>query len=153
MPSKLYSYYRLQTEFGKVMFLHLSVSHPVHQGDGCLPLVLGGGGLPHSGLTPPSRHHLAPPHGQAPPAQCMPGYTPLTAQCMLGYTPPAQCMLGYTTPPCPVHGIWSTSGRYASHWNTFLFMFSVPVYYCVHACVASTVVLCSFPNLHAVPYQ
>ena len=25
-------------------------------------------------------------------------------------------------PPCAVHaGIWSTSGRYTSHWNTFLF--------------------------------
>ena len=49
-------------------------------------------------------------------------------------TPPAQCMLGYTLPcpvharvhpplppPCTVHaGIWSTSGRYASHWNAFL---------------------------------
>ena len=30
-------------------------------------------------------------------------------------------MLGYTHPH-PVHaGIWSTSGRYASHWNAFLF--------------------------------
>ena len=34
------------------------------------------------------------------------------------------CILGYTsrpTSPCAVHaGIWSTSGRYASHWNAFL---------------------------------
>ena len=44
------------------------------------------------------------------------------AKCMLGYThPPAQCMLGYMPPLCTVHaGIWSTSGRYASHWNAFL---------------------------------
>ena len=31
-------------------------------------------------------------------------------------TPPAQCMLGYSPP-----GIRSTSGRYASHWNAFLY--------------------------------
>ena len=44
---------------------------------------------------------------------------------MLGCTPPAQCMLGYT-PCCPVHaGIWSTSGRYASNWNAFLFWYQV----------------------------
>ena len=35
---------------------------------------------------------------------------------------PAQCMLGYTPPSCPMHaGIRSTSGRYASYWNVFLF--------------------------------
>ena len=39
----------------------------------------------------------------------------------LGRHPLAQCMLGYTHPN-PVHaGIRSTSGRYASHWNAFLF--------------------------------
>ena len=36
----------------------------------------------------------------------------------LGRYPPGQ------TPPCPVHaGIRSTSWRYASHWNAFLFFF------------------------------
>ena len=34
----------------------------------------------------------------------------------------AQCMLGFTHTPCAVHaGIRPTSGRYASHWNAFLF--------------------------------
>ena len=52
--------------------------------------------------------------------------TPLPSACW--DTPPALCMMGYT--PCPVHagihphpvhaGIRS-SGRYASHWNAFLF--------------------------------
>ena len=45
----------------------------------------------------------------------------------LGRHPPAQCMLGYT-PPRTVHaGIRSTSGRYASHWNAFLFR----IYVCI----------------------
>ena len=43
----------------------------------------------------------------------------------LGRHLPVQCMLGYT-PPSPVPGgIWSTSRRYASHWNAFL-LFSIP---------------------------
>ena len=94
-------FYRLQRSCGKVMFLHLSVI-----------LFTGGGCLPHPRVDTPLADTL--------PAQFMLGYTP-PAQCMLGYTPPAQCMLGYT-PPCPVHaGIWSTSGRYTSHWNAFFF--------------------------------
>ena len=42
-------------------------------------------------------------------------------QCMLGYTPP-----GADTPPHPPgadFSIRSTSGRYASYWNAFLFFF------------------------------
>ena len=39
--SKLF-YYRLQTKFAKVMFLHLSVSHSVHRGGGRVRGVLRG---------------------------------------------------------------------------------------------------------------
>ena len=52
LPKWHAAFYRPQTKFAKVMFLHLSVSHSVHGGGGCL--VLGGlvpgevpGGDPH----------------------------------------------------------------------------------------------------------
>ena len=68
---KIATFYRPQWSCGKVMFLHLSVSHSVHRE------------VSASG-----------PRGMPP---------------------------GQTPPPCPVHaGIWSTSGRYASYWNTYL---------------------------------
>ena len=40
-----------------------------------------------------------------------------------GQIPPTQCMLGYTPHPTPGgnYRILSTSGRYASPWNAFLF--------------------------------
>ena len=102
---------------GKVMFLHLSVSHSVHRREGCVyPCVHWGKHLP----------------GQTPPVQCMLGYTPhcpvhagihtplpsacwdthLTAQCMLGYTPP---------PPTGGH----CCGRYTFYWNAFLYKTSI----------------------------
>ena len=97
------------------------------RGGGCLPLVWGCVCLPHTPRqTPPipwadlpSRH----PPGQTPtlgrlppgrhlPAQCMLGYTPLPSACWDTHTPPpARCMLGY-----------GQRGRYASHWNVFLFL-------------------------------
>ena len=101
-------YYRPQTKFAKVMFSQVSVS-------------------PHRGVsaTSPSswedtslgRH----PPGQKPPAQCMLGYTPPCPVHAGIHPPPAQCMLGCTPSPLSSAGIRSTSGRYASHWNTFLF--------------------------------
>ena len=86
---------------GKVMFLHLSVSHSVHRG-GCLPQCM-------LGYTP----------RQKPPWTDPPGQThPLPSTC-------------WDTLPCPVHaGIhpppstcWDRHGyccgRYASYWNAF----------------------------------
>ena len=60
-----------------------------------------------------------PPWAGTPPAVTPPGQIPtLPSACW--DTPPAQCMLGYS--PRAVHpGIRSTIGRYASHWNAFLF--------------------------------
>ena len=81
--------------------------------------------------------------GRHPPAQCMLGYThPCPVHAGI-HTPPCPVHAGIHTPlpsacwdthtPCPVHagihapplctvhaGIRSTSGRYASHWNAFL---------------------------------
>ena len=101
------SYYRPQTKFAKIMFLHLSVSHSVHRGGG----VPGQVHPPGTYLPPLGRHtpwaHTLPP-GRYTPGQVHPTgrYTPRAG------TPPGQA----------VHaGIRSTSGRYASHWNAFLF--------------------------------
>ena len=44
-----YHYYRPQTKFAKVMFLHLSVSHSVHGGGGLLLGVSGPGEVPGPG--------------------------------------------------------------------------------------------------------
>ena len=61
----------------------------------------------HAGIHPLGRH----PPSQTPPT---PGQTPPTGQ-----TPP---FLGY-------YGIYSTSGRYASYWNAYLFfMHFVPLF-------------------------
>ena len=71
--------------------------------------------------TPPGRFTPRQVHLQAgtPPGR----YTP-------GRYPPGQVHppVRYNT-PCPVHaGIRSTSGRYASHWNAFLFL--ITFYFC-----------------------
>ena len=99
-------FYRPQRSSGKIMFLHLSVSHSV-QG-GCLPLVpgLGGGTDTALGRHPPGQTL---PLGRQPPEQTPPlGRHPLPSAC-------------WDTPPCTVHvGIWSTSGWYTSYWNAYL---------------------------------
>ena len=98
---------------GKVMFLHLSVSHSVHRGLSASV---------HSGIhTPMGRHppwaHTTPLGRQPPtPGQTTPGLTPprQTPPVHAGihsppwadsppvhagiHSPPAQCMLGYTAP-------------------------------------------------------
>ena len=88
------------------------------------------------GYTPPAQCML----GYTPPAQCMLGYTPppLHSACWNMVTKqavriPLECILVFfliimdsnrvfieSRHWCTVHaGIWSTSGRYASHWNAF----------------------------------
>ena len=79
-------YYRPQRSCGKVMFLHLFLSHSIHSG---------GASVRHlPGQTIPQ----ADPPGQTPQTDNPPSRADIPpAQCMLGYTPrsPAQCMLGY----------------------------------------------------------
>ena len=38
-----------------------------------------------------------------------------------GWVDPQVCLRGADPPPPEIHGIQSTSGRYASYWNAFLF--------------------------------
>ena len=77
---------------------------------GCLPLVAGGFSHTPLGRHPLGRH----PHGQTPP-----GRNPQGRHLLL----PSACW--DTHPACPVHArIRSTSGRYASHWNAFLYSYT-----------------------------
>ena len=67
-------YYRPQTKFAKVMFLHVSVSHSVHRGG--LPQCMLGYHPPRTRPPPQSRHPQSrPPQEQTPPAQCILGDT------------------------------------------------------------------------------
>ena len=67
------------------------------------------------GQTPPGRHPLGRhPPGQTPPAPC-----PVHA----GIHTPCPMHAGIH-PPSRYHGIRSTSGLYASHWNAFFSKFS-----------------------------
>ena len=91
-------YYRPQTKFTKVMFLHLSVCHSVHRG-GLQAHIQDGGGSPGPhlgwGVSRPT-----PGMGVGHQAHTWGGLP----HCMLGYTPP----YGYCC------------GQYASYWNAFL---------------------------------
>ena len=110
------NYYRPQTKLREG-----NVFTPVCQSfcspGGCLPLVGGGSATPRADT-----------HRQTPSCPVHAGI----------HTPHCPVHAGIDThsrpvhaginnpPPRQVHGIRSTSGRYASHWNAFLFMFSVP---------------------------
>ena len=106
---------------GKVMFLHLSVSHSVYGGVSTSV---------HAGIQPPEQTPPCPVHAgiHTPlPSACWDTH-PLSsacwdtppAQCMLGYTPPAQCMLGYTVPSACWDRHGYCCGQYTSYWNAFL---------------------------------
>ena len=97
--------------------------------------------------TPLGRHPLAPPwHTYTPWAdtpQHTPAHTPLLAHTPLAppwadipqhtqplgtHSPWTHTPLAHTHTPQLLHvGIRSTSGRYASHWNAFLFLFILMV--------------------------
>ena len=94
------SNYRLQTKFAEVMFLHLSV---ILFAGGCLPLVWG-----------------EPPGQTLPPGQTSTWVdTPLDRHTPWADTPMGIYPSGKT--PHEHYGIQSTSGRYVSYWNAFLF--------------------------------
>ena len=73
--------------------------------------------------TPPGRYSPLPPAG-TPPGRC----TPRAGTPPWAGTPPAP-WAGTSpqagNPPAMHAGIWSTSGRYASYWNAFLFHFFI----------------------------
>ena len=83
-------------------------SHFYHPQTKCLSFCPQGGGVCHTpGQTPPWTDTLLVRHPQA---DIPPGRHPLGSACWDTHT------------PCPVlAGIRSTSGRYASHWDAFLF--------------------------------
>ena len=92
--------YRPQRSWAKVMFLQASV-------------ILSTGGdsaSVHAGIPPPQEQ--TPPQGPAP-------LGPDTTPSPLG--PDTPLLPGTRHPPEADSGIWSTSDRYASYWNAFLY--------------------------------
>ena len=85
--------YRPQTKLAKVMFLHLSVSHSVHVGEGGL----------HPGGSASTQGVYIHPGGF-----CIQGGSESRGFYIQGRSP-----MGY-------YGMRSTSGRYAFYWNAFL---------------------------------
>ena len=80
-------FYRSQTKFAKVMFLHLSVSHSVHGG--------GESASVHAGIAdplPPERH--SPPSWEQTPKEQTSSRSKLPQEQTPPEETPAQCMLG-----------------------------------------------------------
>ena len=102
----------------KVMFLQVCVCP---RGGGCLPQCMLGCHTPPDGGTPPGPGRPPPGTRQTPPGtrQTPPGDQ---ADPPGWRTPPGtrQTPPGPGRPPAD-SSIWSTSGRYASYWNAFLF--------------------------------
>ena len=115
----------------KVIFLHLSVIHSVHRGRGGLPqYMLGYHPLSPRDYLPPQTMYppdYVPPWTTYPPDYVTPRlHTPQTIY------PPDYIPLRLHTPPDYVppweadSSIQSTSSRYASYWNAFLFKSVIP---------------------------
>ena len=126
-PDKFYIITGRNEVVAKVIFLHLSVIHSVHGGGG------GGSASVHAGIPPPPGADppgadppgADPPGADTPQEQRPPQTRPPGAEIPPDQTPPPQ-----SRPPRSRHhpppreansSIWSTSGRYASYWNAFLF--------------------------------
>ena len=90
-------FYRMQRSWGKVIFSEECVKNSVHRGD---------------------RSHGTPPRQAHPPGRYTPGQVHPRRQVHPPgrYTPRQVHPPGRYTP-------WSRSGRYASYWNAFLFLF------------------------------
>ena len=107
-PTGMLSCYYPQTKFVKVMFSKMSVC-PQGGEPGQVP--------PLGRYTPPDRH--------TPQAGTPQAFTPPWEGTHWAGTlpPPGQVPPRQVYPPATVHaGIWSTSRRYASHWNAFLLL-------------------------------
>ena len=113
-------YYRPQTKFAKVMFSQVSVCPR--------------GGVPGQVPPPPGRYtpQAGTPRAGTPPGRYAPPgrYTPRQVHPLLGRYPPAGTPQAGTLPATVHAGIRSTSGRYASHWNAFLFMNGISLSSC-----------------------
>ena len=128
--------YRPQTKFWKVIFLQVSFCP---QGGGCIPACTGRRGcLPRGGYAGGGcvclggylhRRGVSTPEGGVCPGgkvSVQGGVNPLGTR---GWQPPPHWDQRQTphlgpeadNPPPGYYGMRSTSGRYASHWNAFLF--------------------------------
>ena len=97
---------------------HCMLGYTLHQAD--TPLAGAG--------TPSGQTHI---WASTPPWQTPPGRSIQLGRHPPSRHPPCPVHVGIHTPPCEVHaGIRSTSGRYASPWNAFLFLHI----YCIFKC-------------------
>ena len=143
--SFFYYYYRPQRSWAKVIFSQACVKNSVHRGGGgCLPQCM-------LGYTTTTTHPLE----QSPPdkADTPPGPDPLPPDradpsrsgrppTPLGPDPPPD--QADTPPPREADcSIRSTSGRYASYWNVFLFYFIYLMLFFLH-CVQDKTCRMSF---------
>ena len=113
------------------MFLHLSVSHSVHKGGGCLPQCMMGYTSPKEADTPLGGRN--PPWEQTPPGSRHPlprKQTLPEADTPRKHTPSEADTLSEAATPlcCACWEIWATSGQYASYWNAYLFLFFLPCF-------------------------
>ena len=93
----------------------------------CLSFCSQGGGVP--GQVPPRQVH---PPGQVPPPQQVHPLPPGRNTPQVGTQPPGKYTpragtLCQVHPPAMYAGIRSTSGRYASYWNAFLFIYAFKI--------------------------
>ena len=96
-------FYRMQRSWGKVIFSEECVKNSVHRGD---------------------RSHGTPPRQAHPPGRYTPAgrYTPGQVHPRRQVHPPGRYTPRQVHPPGR-YTPWSMSGRYASYWNAFLFLF------------------------------
>ena len=112
--------YRPQRSWAKVMFLQASVILST-EGGGCLPQCMLGYHPTPWEHTPPSRNL---PLEQTP---LWSRHPPPGADTPPGAYPPEQTDTPGTRPPREADAsIRSMSGRYASYWNAFLFLYLIP---------------------------
>ena len=130
LPQTLLNYYRPQTKFAKVMFLHLSVSHSVHSGGlqthtqgGSWGVLLGGLqahtqrerlGRLAGGISRPTPRGVSRPTPRGSPGLHLGGSLQVQAQ---GVCLSACC----DRPPPPPSAHSYCCMRYASYWNAFMF--------------------------------
>ena len=122
-------HYRPQRSWAKVIFSQECVKNSVHRGGGCLPQCMLGYTPP--GTRPPQTRQADPPGTRPPPTrQADPPRPGRHHHPPRGADPPKQTppweqtspRTRQTPPPREADcSIRSTSGRYASYWNAFLF--------------------------------
>ena len=136
MTLDFFTIFTAETKFAKVMFLLLSGSHSVHKKGGVPGPVTPPGQVntPLGPVTPPRTRYTpwagTPPGPGTPPGLgASPGqvHLPRTRYTPWAGTPPGTRYTPQAGTP-PSSACWeirATSGRYASYWNAFLYIFSL----------------------------